>query len=381
MKRIVLLGMVLCMLVGNVGCSSTKKVNENLNRIEAEQGEDTAGQNIEQETSQENQEDQTTQENIENVPKEIAPINASDFAITDGENLVLLDSLYDDFETPEEEIEKGASVNNYVGEVYVGEYVYKTFYHNFKDFNIYTSNTNYTFRGVDFDTYYITQIDLRTDKYKTARGAYIGIDIKEVLELYGEGEIISDDYDEKACMRLMYQYENYLLSFVYNDKDVVFRIVLSVSPIEDDSEEKPSSDEIIEKVTEGIDIYDYIDCNEQEFLEETGLEIEKAPDGDEYDSYVGYNEMISVYFNKHKIIMMHLFGEIQGYNLFGINCGMTIDDALAVLKERGFEYSYDNEMECYEVVSKEDDSFILYISIEKDIVTNLFYSINDFPCN
>ncbi|WP_310602519.1 hypothetical protein [Anaerosporobacter sp.] len=245
MKRIVLFGMIVYMVLGNVGCSSTKKINENLNRIEMEQREDTAEQKTEQETSQENQEDHDTQENSGNVPKEIVPMNASDLAVTDGENMVLLDSLYDGFETTEEEIETETSENHFVGEIYVDEYVYKTYFHQFKDFEIYTSNTEYPLKGEDMHTYHIRQISLLTDKYRTARGAYIGIDIKEVLELYGEGESFSasDYYEEKNCKGLGYRYDNYSLKFVYNDRGVVVHIDLYVRLIGADSFPKDNEEE------------------------------------------------------------------------------------------------------------------------------------------
>ena len=234
MKRIVLLGMILCMIIGSTGCNNTKKVNESSNSVEVEQDKDTTEQQVEQDNSiegiQENQENQSESKQ----EKEIKPLNESDFTVTDGVNTITLDSSYNNFETTETEINTGDSEDNFVGEITVGEYNYKTYFHQFNDFKIYISNTNYPYKNDDQDTYYVTQIDLLSNKFITTRGVYVGAKIDEVLEMYGEGEKISDtdDQEENNDQELIYQFDNYVLSFIYNNEEVVDQISLYVLPIE-----------------------------------------------------------------------------------------------------------------------------------------------------
>ena len=226
MKRIVLIGMILCMTLVYNGCD-TKRANEKLNSIK--------NQVIEKENS--DQQEQGIDPN-----KQIESMNEEDLTVTDGTNMITLDSLYDTFETTEEEINTNNSEDNYVGEIPVGEYIYKTYSHRYKDFEIYTSNMNYPYNEDDIDTYYITQIDLTSSKYMTARGASVGVDIDEVYDLYGEGKLTSDtDETNNTDKELIYQFNNYELSFTYDGQGVVKKITLVVLPLEEDSNTKANN--------------------------------------------------------------------------------------------------------------------------------------------
>jgi hypothetical protein len=117
-------------------------------------------------------------------------LEIEDFSVSDGENIISLDFPYIDFkiDLPEKEAD-----NNYVGETYSGEYVYKYFCHIYDDFDIYVSNIDYNLNGRDFDEYYISQITLKTPAFKTHRGVVIGSNAEELTSIYGLGEMFIED--------------------------------------------------------------------------------------------------------------------------------------------------------------------------------------------
>lgn len=206
MKKIVLLGIMLCMLVGNIGCVNSAK--------------EEAIQSI-------NNEQAVIQKEIK-----VITLNKSDLTFSDGVDTIVLDTLYEDFETREAENKAENSVDNYVGEVSVGEHIYRTYTHQYEDFIIYTSNMNYPYKCDDINTYYITQIDLINDKYMTARGIHIGCNLKEIFEIYGKEDLITNNDSNDENIELTYQYDNYVLEFILSNKENLERISLYVLPME-----------------------------------------------------------------------------------------------------------------------------------------------------
>lgn len=160
--KLVIIIMMICILL--MGCKHVVQKNEitSKDELQSAESEDPEKSKI-QETSPE----------VEGIK----PIDVSDFILSDGSNSIELDSLYDDFKTNEleEKVE-----NNYVGEIYTEEYVYKVFSHTYTDFDLYTSNSNYNLKNRDFDEYHITQITLKNSNYTTARGITIGSDLEDV---------------------------------------------------------------------------------------------------------------------------------------------------------------------------------------------------------
>ena len=379
MKRVILVGMVLCMILGSVGCN-TNKVNENKNSIVKEsnaiekldiQGNSKENQNTQSETKEE---------------KKIKPMNESDLTVTDGVNMITLDSLYYDFETTEKEKIENASENNYVGEIYSeDDTMYKVFIHIYNDFTIYTANINYDYKEVDYDTYYIMQIDIDGGEYETARGVHIGDTKEDIYKVYGEeskedkdketnpNSKILDNSDYQIKEEIEYNYKNYALLFSIDQDDIIRVISLIVNPLGEVEDENTEA----QVNADNVDLLDYVVCSKQEFIKNTGLEVSKEPDGDEYELYMGYSENLQVYFEDESAIMIQFFGEIEGYSLLGLNCGMRIDDAINELEKKGLECIYDDNAEVYEVNLKEDKSEILFIRTENYIITFLFYSINE----
>lgn len=389
MKKIVLLGMIFCMILGNAGCK-TNMANENQNSIVEESNTKQNNTTEEQVNSLKNnqgdsKEDQKTKSETKE-DKKIEPMSESDLTVTDGVNKITLDSLYDDFKTTDKEEKVNASDNNYVGEIYMqNDTAYKVYFHVYNDYTIYTSNINYDYKKADFDTYYIMQIAINGDKYETARGVHIGDMKEDIYKVYGEeskenkdkeanlNNGISDNSDYQIKEEIEYNYKNYDLLFSIDQDDIIREINLVISPLgevkDDCTEDK--------EYTASVDLLDYIEYSKQEFIENTGLEVSKAPDGDEYELYMGYNQNLQIYFEDESVLMIQFYDKIEGFNLLGLNCGGAIDDAINNLKERGYEYTYNDNVEGYEVDLKGDDSETLFLRTENNIITCLFYSVNE----
>lgn len=154
---------------------------------------------------------------------EIKPLEALDFTVTDGKNSIRLDSPYKEFkiDKPEEKLD-----NNYVGETYSGEFVYKTYMHKYADFDLYVSNANYNLKNRNFDEYYISQITLKNSNFKTLRGITIGSKVEDINNVYGLGE--KSAADGKTI--LIYTFNDMEMSFAIDEnqkvQDVVLRIVV-----------------------------------------------------------------------------------------------------------------------------------------------------------
>lgn len=190
------------------------------------QGENNSSKESSKEDKQENKEQDSLNGSIgisnEGVEKEtsttvngddaeITQLAENDFIVTDGSNRIQLDTPFQELKINEEE---ETLDNNYVGEVYAGDYVYKTYFHNYPDFILYISNTNYNTKGRNFDDYYITQITLLNTNYATARGVTIGTSEDELYLAYGKGEKQENDGKEQV-------------TYTYNDKKLIFELDLS----------------------------------------------------------------------------------------------------------------------------------------------------------
>jgi hypothetical protein len=315
MKRLLLIGMILCMALVNNGCN-TNKENDHLSSIEAgqvvdqsnskqqkEQGKDQVNEVQESEDQQESEDHQVNEHQQENQDKlvnqtqttkvnkgivPIEPLNASDFIVSDGTNKITLDSLYDNFTTTEKEINTHASENNYVGEIYVGDSIYKVFSHTYKNFTIYTSNLNYDYRKADFDTYYITQIDITGGDYSTARGIKLGDTKEDIYEAYGKelsssassesqgthSDIAADDKNP-VTETIAYNDKNYTLCFSLDKHGVILEINLVVKPLGKD--EIPEED-VLSKKIELNQPFD-IDINHDGINEKVSLNAPVVNDG------------------------------------------------------------------------------------------------------
>lgn len=156
-----------------------------------------------------------------NPAEEIEPLDTSDFIVSDEKNVITLDSLYTDFKAgePENKIE-----NNYVGEVYSDDYVYKTYLHEYPDYDLYVSNSSYNLKERDMYDYYITQITLKNSKYTTARGIIIGSSLDDIFKAYGDEEKFIENKDGE----LIYKFNDMQLSFTLDKNHIVKQISLYI---------------------------------------------------------------------------------------------------------------------------------------------------------
>jgi hypothetical protein len=163
------------------------------------------------------------------VPKEIAE---EDFTITqvNGQQQISLDAPFKDFVTDETEMQ---TEDNYVGETYSGDTAYKTYMHQYENFNLYISNTYYNTKNRNFDDYYITQIDVTAPAYQTTRGIKIGDNRDAVLLAYGNETKDSQSNEDDSTLEttseensLFYQKNDKVLSIHFDVQNKVSGITL-----------------------------------------------------------------------------------------------------------------------------------------------------------
>jgi len=144
-----------------------------------------------------------------------------DFSVSDGMNTIQLDSSYENFR-----IEKTEKIldNNYVGNIFAGDFNYKYYIHEFEDFNLYTSNANYNLKDRNFDEYYITQITLLNSSFKTQRGIAIGSNIDDIINAYGNK--YSLDSDDKAV--IFYSLNDMRLVFTIDENQKVQELTMFI---------------------------------------------------------------------------------------------------------------------------------------------------------
>lgn len=388
MKKIVLVGMVLCMLLGNVGCNTNKDSGDQDNIVN-----ESITKDKQQNEKENNTEDNYTDDDIQTGDdKQIEPMNDSDLTVTDGENNITLDARYDDFKTTDKELDVSGSENNYVGEIYMeNDIMYKVFSHEYNDFTLYSSNINYDNKEAESDTYYIMQMVIHGDQHETARGICVGDTTEDVYKVYGEGseeDKVDDTYqygtnsivdDYQIIGNVTYSYKNYSLQFIFDKENIIREINLVVNPIGklDPAVYKEDDVSVTKEEASSLDLLDYLAFNKEEFIDKTGIQVERGPEGDEYEYYTGYDQNLQIYFEEESVLMIQFYGDVEGYNLLGLSCGMTFKEAIKELNKRGLDYKYEENSGDYEVSLNKEKSASLYISTENSKVVSLFYSVNE----
>lgn len=122
---------------------------------------------------------------LEDTENNISGLNDNDFVITDNIDTIL-GSKYSDFAT-----QKVVISSSYVGEIRSeNNIIYKFFHHSYDDFDLYTSNINYDIKNHNFEEYYISQLTIKSDRFKTSRGVTIGSCENDIFEKYGRSCLI-----------------------------------------------------------------------------------------------------------------------------------------------------------------------------------------------
>lgn len=160
--------------------------------------------------------------NYINISENINSLEMKDFSVTDGKNNISLDTAYNKLDINMSEVMLD---NNYVGEIYSGEFVYKVYMHQYIDFDLYVSNLSYNLKNRDFDEYFITQITLKNSEFKTYRGITVGADIEEVIKAYGYTEAITED----GNTNLTYAVNDMKMQFEFDENQMVTAVRLYIA--------------------------------------------------------------------------------------------------------------------------------------------------------
>ncbi|MCL1941746.1 MAG: hypothetical protein FWG09_07370 [Synergistaceae bacterium] len=148
-----------------------------------------------------------------------AALDAEDFTVNDGGvNYITLDSPFGSF-TVEGMEETDYS---YVGNTFSGEFVYDHYCHEYKDFDLYASNMNYSFKSRGFDDYHITQITLKTPVFKTHRGIVVGSGAEDLMNAYGPGAEVIEGGDTE----ISYTFNDMKIEFTVGKNNIIQRISL-----------------------------------------------------------------------------------------------------------------------------------------------------------
>lgn len=168
--------------------------------------------------------------NSEKSQETIGFLQPSDFAVTDGQNEIVLDRLYGNMELDKPEITEEAI---YVGEIYGKNGVYQYYVHEYEDLTIYISNANWNLKDRKADDYYTAQIELNNTVFRTFRGITIGSSMEDVIEAYGQGiKYVTDD----GCV-LNYTYNDLELYFTIDQSEVVQGVSMHIGVTIDEEKE------------------------------------------------------------------------------------------------------------------------------------------------
>ncbi|EMB4326907.1 hypothetical protein RJ492_005528 [Pluralibacter gergoviae] len=143
-------------------------------------------------------------------------VNAADFSLTINNQKVSLENSWNDL------IKKrlGAQESEaFVGDVPVGNSIYKYYQHNYSGFSIYTSNLEWDKQHRDVDTYIIAQITIDSPEIKTSRGVKVGTSKDVLVRKYGKGTVDTSDeqywiYYDGEGKRISFQIEGGKVSHI-----------------------------------------------------------------------------------------------------------------------------------------------------------------------
>jgi len=150
-------------------------------------------------------------------------------------------------------------------------------------------------------------------------------------------------------------------SFNYEDED---KNINDVNIEKNSVMEEPDEDT-------GIDLSRYLDLSAEQFVEKTGMEL-CLEHGEEGDYFIGYEERVELDFDDEGIFNFNILTYVEGYNFFGVEVGMDIEEANNLLKEQGLEcQEQSNDYYVYYLDSKGFKK--LYIQWDKEKVISIIY--------
>lgn len=127
--------------------------------------------------------------------------------------------------------------------------------------------------------------------------------------------------------------------------------------------------------TDSVDLFDYLNCNEKEFIKKTKLKVKKEENPEfEHYIYTGYDHRLNLYFMEDKVAMIQIQAEIPGYNFMGIECGMKAEDAVNDLKELGYEVQFDDTDDTYQIYFDDEEEAGLLLSTENQKIIYILFN-------
>lgn len=159
--------------------------------------------------------------NINNEQDKVIDLTQEDFSVSDGVDTIILDTLNAEMVLHRELItDETNPMYHFVGEIYDGDYVYKFWAFQYDGIRITVSNLDYEKKERKEYIYYISQIDVTDTTFSTSRGISVGASKKEVIEMYGKGELLIEN-DYICCV---YTYEDKRILFKFDEENRVKEI-------------------------------------------------------------------------------------------------------------------------------------------------------------
>ena len=216
----------------------------------------------------------------------------------------------------------------------------------------------------------------------------IGVHIDDLTDQI-KGEINqSNEYDlNKYITELSEQEMNF---YITEDKLALFFVTSGSSGDYFIKPFKYDFKNLVPQVNEAeIDLYDYVELSEEDFLKASGLLLEERPDdyeGDyEENNYIGYEEGIDIYYYDYEVDFIYLRKKLPGYHFLGISVGMSFKDAVEKLKKIGLvceETEYANRYNFYLSKDEKNEEYNDYdenrrhgigITVENDKIVEMVY--------
>ncbi|QKJ85710.1 hypothetical protein PMPD1_0738 [Paramixta manurensis] len=135
-------------------------------------------------------------------------LSGDDFSVSINKHIFALGEQWDE----KSGTLAGQEVNsNFIGEMPVGESVYRFYQHNYAHFSLYSSNLYWDKEKRSIDDYILSQITLLSADVKTFRDVAIGSSAESLMRKYGQGKIDKSDGE-------------YWIEYVHQDKQISFQI-------------------------------------------------------------------------------------------------------------------------------------------------------------
>lgn len=160
---------------------------------------------------------------------DIAELSDDDFIIRHDDGHIELGSKYEPNVINIEEQEFNFyGENNVVCTESTKDAYYRWYIHMYIDAYIYTSNAFYDTKNISFEKYFITEINVSSNNFKTNRNITIGNTYDEIIKKYGENYTIKDNSND-----IIYTLDDKTLMFYLDENNVLTNINMQIKKVQD----------------------------------------------------------------------------------------------------------------------------------------------------